>query len=132
MLGPGSDDCRLCLLDSLASRLMIRAQFRKKTNKQKTNRAQQNYAYQSKTTSQTTLSHVPLVTGILLISAEQRIVKQYFLLKAALLCHGETWLRACRQRRQQSSLCLNTTMCARTTILFRPNEDFLTVRLKVL
>ncbi len=43
--------------------------------------AKQNYANQNKVTCQNTMSHVSFVTGILLISAKQEIVKQYFLLK---------------------------------------------------
>ena len=39
------------------------------------------YAYQNKVTSKTTMSHVQFVTGILLISAWQKYVKQYFMLK---------------------------------------------------
>ena len=43
--------------------------------------AQQHYSYQIKVTSQHTMSHVLFVTGILLISAKQDILKQYSPLK---------------------------------------------------
>ena len=41
----------------------------------KSSQAQSNFAYQNKVTSQATISHVQFLTGILLISAKQTIVK---------------------------------------------------------
>ena len=56
------------------------AQFHRAASAPKVVKAKTNDAYQNKITSQSTMAHVPFVTGILIIFAEQETFKHNFLL----------------------------------------------------
>ena len=57
------------------------AQFHRAASAPKVVKAKTNDAYQNKITSQSTMAHVPFVTGILISPGEQKIVQQLFLLE---------------------------------------------------